>query len=445
MRTIAFVGNCQMRGLAAIYQNFAGKRCGDTAHYIRTEGAAQAPSLQRLAEADMVIGQLMEMGSTLAAVASAVRDKKVVHVPHAAGAFLWPQAGEPHATASGRLAPRFGTDYGDRYLNRAIRAGANPAETIRDYVTRDFGAKLHLDRRLEITLARQEERDRQLGYDIAGIVRRHFRDEYLFRSQGHPQLRIMRHLAETLFRTLQVGDDALQCVDENLVESNYPAEPDFAPIHPAVIEHFGLTFVTPDTRFAIWDQLDTFREYAYRYMGLGWNLEIEEGLAAGHRGELPKSEELLLKGLSRSPNSPRAHAALANIFAHSDRSGLSIAHLSEAVRLQPLNARYHHALSQALVAAKQFEAAVAAAIRATELDPASDHFFHWLSDLLVRVDRLSEAIANRERAAALAPLWPHHHRRLGELLKRAGERERGEAALRHATALEAPEQPFTPV
>ena len=107
MRTIAFVGNCQMRGLAAIYQNFAGKRQGDTAHYIRTETAAQPASLQRLIEADLVIGQLMEMGSTLGAVQSTVRDKKIVHVPHAAGAFLWPQAGEPHATARGLLAPRF--------------------------------------------------------------------------------------------------------------------------------------------------------------------------------------------------------------------------------------------------------------------------------------------------------------------------------------------------
>ena len=243
MRTLAFVGNCQMRGLAAIYQTYAGKRCGDTAYYIRTETASSPESLRRLAEADLVIGQLMEMGSSLAAVASAVRDKKIIQVPHAAGAFLWPQVGEPHATAGRPLAQRFGTDYGDRYLNRAIRAGANPAETIRDYVTVDFGAKMQLERRFEITLARQEERDRQTGYHVAGIVRRHFRDEYLFRSQGHPQLRIMRHLAETLFLALAVGVDAMQSLQDNLLESNYPAEPDFAPVHPAVIAHFGLSFV----------------------------------------------------------------------------------------------------------------------------------------------------------------------------------------------------------
>ena len=439
MRSIAFVGNCQMRGLAAIYQNHAGKRQGDTAHYVRTEGATQPVSLQRLAEADLVIGQVMEMGSSLAAVASAVRDKTVIQVPHAAGAFLWPQVGEPHATAGRPLAARFGTDYGDRYLNRAIRAGANPAETIRDYVTTEFGAKMQLERRFEITLARQEERDRQTGYDVAGIVRRHFCDEYLFRSQGHPQLRIMRHLAETLFRVLKVEPGAMQSMQDNLIASNCPAEPDFAPIHPAVIEHFGLSFVTGETRFAIWDERDTFRDYAYRYMGLGWNLAIDEGIAAGRSGDPVKAEELLQQGLSRSPHSARAHAALAHILVRSDRPAAAAAHLSEAIRLQPLNAHHHLALSQALLQANQLEPALAAATRATELDPASDFFFHSLSNLLLRVGRLPDAIAAREQAVSRAPLWPDHQRRLAQLLQHAGEKERAEAVLRRVAALEAAE------
>jgi tetratricopeptide (TPR) repeat protein len=423
MRTIAFVGNCQMRGLAAIYQNFAGKRQGDTAHYIRTETAAQPASLQRLIEADLVIGQLMEMGSTLGAVQSTVRDKKIVHVPHAAGAFLWPQAGEPHATARGLLAPRFGTDYGDRYLNRAIRASANPAEAIRDYVTVAFGAKMQLERRFEIALARQQERDRQTAYDIAGIVRRHFRDEYLFRSQGHPQLRIMRHLAETLFRTLRVGDDAMQCLDENLIESNYPTEPDFAPIHPAVIDHFGLNFVTPETRFAIWDQLDTFREYAYRYMGLGW--------------DVAQAENLLLTGLSRSPHSAKAHVALAGIFEKSGKPSCAVAHIAEAISLEPAKAHPHYMLAMLLVSLERADDAVAEAAKAVDLDPASDFFLHTLSDLLVRAGRMSEAISARERAASLAPLWLPHWQRLASLLRHAGDSDRAEAVLRHAANLKA--------
>jgi hypothetical protein len=437
MRSIAFVGNCQMRGLAAIYQNYAGDRRGEKAHYLRTEGAAQPESLARLAEADLVVGQLMDMGSSLAAVASAVRDKRVVQVPHAAGAFLWPQAGEPHPTATGVQAARFGTDYGDRYLNRAIRTRADPAETVRDYVTPEFGARMQLARRFEITMARQEERDRETGYDIAGIVRRHFRDEYLFRSQGHPQLRIMRHLALTFFQSVEAGADAVDCLLANLKESNFPREPDFAPIHPAVIDHFGLGFVHSESRFALWDECETFPDHAYRYLGLGFNQAIEAGLAAYHRGELAAAEERLLDGLSRSPRSARAHAALADIGKRLDRLPNAIAHMLEAIRLEPTSANYHHRLYDLYFLDKQFDQSLAAIAKAAELDPGSAFFFHGLSDMLLHQHRLPDAIAAREQAAFLAPLWPHHHRRLSDLLRHAGDAERADAALRKAISLEA--------
>jgi hypothetical protein len=436
MRSIAFVGNCQMRGLAAIYENCAGDRRGEKVHYIRTEGAARPDSLAKLSEADLVVGQLMDMGSSLAAVASAVRDKRVVQVPHAAGAFLWPQAGEPHPTARGVQAARFGTEYGDRYLNRAIRTGADPAETVRDYVTREFGARMQLDRRFEIAMARQEERDRETGFDIAAIVRCHFRDEYLFRSQGHPQLRIMRHLALTFFQAVEAGADAIDCLLANLTESNFPSEPDFAPIHPAVIEHFGLGFVDSESRFALWDECETFGDHAYRYLGLGFNQAIEEGLAAYHRDDFAAAAERLLDGLSRSPRSARAHAALAEIGKRLDRPPNAIAHMLEAIRLEPSNADYHYRLHELYFRDRQFEQSLAAIAEAAELDPGSAFFFHVLSNMLLHQDRLPDAIAAREHAAFLAPLWPHHHRRLSDLLRHAGDVERADAALRKAISLE---------
>ena len=440
MKRIVFIGNCQLRSLSLIYQAHAAKRQGDAASYIRTEDAAKASEQQRIAAADAIVGQLTEMGSSLSAVTTLVRDKEIVLVPHAAGAFLWPQVGEPHVAAKGLFGPRFGTDYGDRYLNRSLRAKADPAETIRDYVTVDFGRTMQLERRFEISIDKQEQRDRQTGYDVAGIVRRHFRDEYLFRSQGHPQLRIMRHLAERLFRSLRAGADAMDGLAANLTEWNIPAEPNFAPIHPAVIDHFGLSYVTPESRYALWDEHDTFRDYAYRYMGLGWNLDIEEGLAAGQRGDLAAAEEKLLRGLSRSPRSARAHAALANILGRSDRPEAAIAHIAEAIRLEPSAPQYHLAHGKLLVAVKDFAGAVAATAVAAELDPASDFFQHTLSDLLVHEDRLSEAIAARQRSTSLAPLWPHHWRRLGDLLRRAGDASGAAAALARAASLEAAAQ-----
>lgn len=436
MKRIVFIGNCQMQSLSLIYHAHAAKRQGDHAIYIRTENVRRSAEQQRIADADVVVGQLTEMGNSLEAVAPLVRDKETVVVPHAAGAFLWPQVGEPHIAAKGLFAPRFGTDYGDRYLNRAIRAKADPAETIRNYVTVDFGRAMQLERRFEISIGRQEERDRQTGYDVAGIVRRHFRDECLFRSQGHPQLRIMRHLAEQLFRSLRVSTDAIESLVANLTEWNVPTEPNSAPIHPAVIDHFGLSFVTPDSRYPLWDEHDTFHDYAYRYMGLGWNLDIEEGLAAGHRGEVAAAEEKLLRGLSRSPRSARAHVALADIFERTNRSEAAIAHASEAIRLEPNAPQYQLRLGRLLAAAKDFAGAVVATTRAAELDPASDFFQHTLSDLLLYENRLPEAIAARRRSTSLAPLWPHHWRRLGELLRKAGDSAGAEAAMRRAASLD---------
>lgn len=432
MRRIAFIGNCQARALAAIYTAHVAKRTGDEASYIRTEEAARGPSSEMIAAADIIVGQQMEMGSSLASVAREIRDKTIVHIPHAAGAFLWPQTGEPHAIATGVFAPRFGTDFGDRYLNRALRDKADAAETIRDYATVAFGAKMQLDRRFELTLARQEARDRETGFDIAGIVRRHVRDERLFRSQGHPQLRILRHLAEGLFRTLHVSVGLIDAMLTNLIESNYPAEANFAPIHPAVIAHFDLGFVTAETRYPLWDELDTFRDYAYRYMGLGWNLAIEEGLATGRRGDLSAAKDLLLAGLSRSPRSARAHVTLARIFEKTGESSRAVAHMAEAAALEPLNPHHRHALAVLFATLRRTDEAVTEAAKAVELDPASDTFLHTLSDLLVAADRLPEAIATRERAANLAPLWPPHWRRLADLLKHAGQAERAEAVLRQA-------------
>lgn len=437
MRQIAFIGNCQLRSLATIYQAHAAKRQDEEAFYIRTEDAGRPAELQKIAAASIVVGQITDLGDSLAGVGAQLRDEAIFRVPHASGAFLWPQVGEPHIAATGLFAPRFGTDYGDRYLNRAIRKGANPAETVRDYVTTEFGRAMQLDRRFELVLEKQESRDRELGYDVAGIVRRHFRDEYLFRSQGHPQLRIMRHLAETLFRAMRVCDDAMASLAANLTESNYHAEPDFAPIHPAVIAHFGLSFVSPETRFPLWDEHDTFYDYAYRYLGLGWNLLIEQGLDACRRDEPVEAEALLQQGLSRSPNSARAHAALGDILLKSGRPAAAIAHWHEAIRLGPPNAYYHHMLSRAALETQERNLAVDAAVRAAELDPATDYWAHAASDMLFGAGCVPEAIAMRERAAALAPLWPHHQRRLAEFLRHAGQSERAEAAQRRARLLEA--------
>ena len=132
--------------------------------------------------------------------------------PWVTGGFLWPFAGAPHPLNERlpflKVGP-FPGEFGDNYLNRRILAVLHRRRRWRN-TWRLYNSVRNLDRLFELFMDRQRRRDQLTGFSIADIVSGRFRDEQLFFSPNHPDLRICMAVAEQLFQKIGVPQDRIE-------------------------------------------------------------------------------------------------------------------------------------------------------------------------------------------------------------------------------------------
>src|SRR5271168_464207 len=115
--------------------------------------------------------------------------------------------------------------------------GDNVSEdvAVRRYLGLNIVTEGELDGRLTDRLAIMERLDAAGGYDLAGFVRDRFRDDCLFRTRQRLTMPLLARVVDQLFAKLKVSGWR----ESDLKRVPFPAGAQ--PVHPGVIQHFGLT------------------------------------------------------------------------------------------------------------------------------------------------------------------------------------------------------------
>jgi len=434
---LVMIGNCQIQALLGLYTRFAEQSLARAITYVRSYDTISAGDRRAIEAADIIVEQTQDFrakGNLAEIETSAER----IPVPLVNCGFLWPFAGQPHPDnprPSHRDAGPYGSESSDAFLNRLIKAGADPDTAVAKYLALDVNATVNLDRLLEVSLEKQRGRDRACGFSIAPVIEEYFRAEQVFLTPYHPNVRVTIALAEQFLARLGAARADIERMRRALRITPFPKEE--LPVHPAVARHFGLAWATPTRTYRFLDEGGfTFTQFARRYAACEWNEALDAGIALARGSDPAAALPLLRQGLERSPDTAFGHHALAGALERLERVPEALAHAERAVALRPEEAAFR--LQYGLLLSRLGEAARGEReLRlAAALEPFWPHYPAMLASRLTRDGAPEEARAVAWQGLAHAPYAPQLHMELGHALARLGELDAARAAFGRAGELD---------
>lgn len=337
VRRVVFVGNCQLDTLSNLYRRAAGSESGDKVDYVASYKDADAGQRRVIEEADVLVQQVLDFVPRIGELAT----HATIHlVPHVAGAFLWPYTGQPHP----RNAPApfldeggpYPAELGDSFLNRMIAAEVPAEKAMRSYLATDVATVRRVDRLQELVLDKQRDRDLECGYSFADLIAARFRHERLFRSPNHPEVRLTMMLAGEVFARLGMTPHLIEQMVRSPSGALFP--PSETPIHPSIVEHFGLEFIGPNTRYRYFNEGSfTFEEFADRYMRYEWNQDMAKAFHLFWTKQFDAAVQLFEAAIRSSPRSAVAHFVLSDLLAQQGRFADAVEPALQAVRIELAN------------------------------------------------------------------------------------------------------------
>src|SRR5262249_27208246 len=162
----------------------------------------------------------------------------------------------------------------------------------------------------------------------------------------HPDLTVFWALAQRVYAELGAAEAQIADVKGMINKTPFPYA--ILPIHPKIIEHFGLRFATAETRYPYYEEgAFTFNEYVLRYMKHEWNEDLRKGIHSG--GDPAKRLEVLDRGLAKSPSSAMGWRIRAELMLQLRRPLEAAESSRHAVSLEPGDAeiwatQYHVSL-----------------------------------------------------------------------------------------------------
>jgi len=337
---VVYVGNCQVGAMWQVYERTLPRDLAGNAVFIESYNAATAESRRLIAEADRLVWQVTEFDQEIGSLESPAPR---VLVPLVICPFLWPFAGKPHPrnTAVDWLpGGPYPGEFGDQFLNQLVERGIDPDNAAAEYLAFDVAQARHVGRIAEITLAQQRRRDAACGdYDVAGLIERQLPYEPLFRSRGHLNPSILRHMAQVLYCQMGGSSGFMQHLATTRYDNLVPKSE--IPIHPSIATHFGLSYVHPGRRYQFFEEGGfTFPEWAVRYVGYRWNEDFHKAMHLAKQGDLTQAIPLWEKSMEASPRSAIGRANLAEILVRNAMAARAVRWIGEAIALDPSNAEY---------------------------------------------------------------------------------------------------------
>lgn len=344
VRRVVFVGNCQLDTLANLYRRVAGSESSDVVTYLPSYRDANAGQRRIIADADVLVQQVLDFAPRI----GDLETHATVHlVPHVAGAFLWPYTGQPHpknapAPFLDEAGP-YPAELGDSFLNRMIVAGVPAEQAVQTYLSTDVATVRRVDRLQEIVLDKQRDRDLACGCSFADLISARFRQERLFRSPNHPEVRLTMMLAGEVFARLGMAPQLIEEMVRSPSGALFP--PSETPVHPSIIKHFGLEFIGPDTRYRYFNEGSfTFEEYAYRYMRYEWNPDMAKAFHLFWTKQFDAAVPVFEVAIRSSPGSAAAHFVLSDLLAQQGRFADAVEPARQAVQIEPQNEAFQKRL-----------------------------------------------------------------------------------------------------
>jgi hypothetical protein len=305
-RRIVFAGGSQTRALARLYRGEIAGRVGDDVVFIGSGAVGTDSAQSMLLLADLIVMEIDEDGDTVPA-RLLPSNVELIRVPNLYCDFLWPFAGSAHPRNRGAFVLPGGpypSEHGDRFLDRMVAEGVDEDEAVRRYLAIDMVAEGELDSRLTDRLAIMEGLDRSAGFDLAGFVADHFREQALFTTRQRLTLPMLRPLAAQLFGKMGVAGFDLAAL------RRLPFPAGAQPLHPGVIGHFGLAYAQPGQAYPLNEEgFFTFEAFCRRYMRFEWNEVLHRGIQTAKTDPAAALADLEA-GLALSPESPLGRQAL---------------------------------------------------------------------------------------------------------------------------------------
>ena len=405
MLNMVFVGNCQADTLRVLYRKYVTPYAPANTFHVWSNRKISEASRVVLRNADVIVRQVQDF-ETEADLGDTPPGAITHLIPAVIGSFLWPFGGRAHplnaAAKKGADGP-YPPQLGDSFLNELIAKNVAPQEAVDRYLALDINSVVSLDRLYRIVMSRQRRMDKKTGFGVADVIETHFRSENTFLTAYHPDWRIMLHLADVLFRRMDVDSDILARMHRLQTHAMSPSTQ--LPIHPSVANHFGMSYIQPDHIYQYRHEgTFTFAEWVDRYMRFEWNRQISVGIKLAHAGKDDNQAlELLESGLTLSPKAAMAWRAMGQVLIRMNRRAEAAAALAKSLELNPNNATSHLLAGSLALHGRHIDTAESAYRRSIELDPAQAAAYRTLAGILARQDKSDEAIEAYRTAIDLSP------------------------------------------
>ncbi len=209
----------------------------------------------------------------------ALREELLRVIPHHCLVVKFPAVGMnafwPLRVKDPRNAPEPGFAWGrfplgDRIALRVAKLGLSPADSYERYLEESNAAMPDVRHLLDLERSVFATRDAACDIAMSDVVFSRLRDTHQFWTHGHLAISLMSTL---LLRLLERSAAIFGKIDDvtraelAMLFARYPGQGEMQlPIHPAVIDQLGLTFVDKHSRYRWFGNEWTFETYMTRYI-----------------------------------------------------------------------------------------------------------------------------------------------------------------------------------
>jgi hypothetical protein len=155
--------------------------------------------------------------------------------------------------------------YGDSWLTRQVKAGAEPEDIVRDYLALDVNATTPLDAWRAVNIANLRKKEETAVIRVADYIEAGFESRRSFWAINHPANGVIRVMVGQLLEALGLPDLDPAAGEEFAAQSGF-GDMLHQPVHPSVIEHYGLSWIRKGSVYRHWNDSLCFEDLVRRYV-----------------------------------------------------------------------------------------------------------------------------------------------------------------------------------
>lgn len=189
----------------------------------------------------------------------------------------------------------------DRLIIQIMRTETDPDRIYERYRNIRIRDLVDLDRIHQLYLHQIRRLEQASDIVVGDFIESNFTKKRLFRMQAHPAGPMIRKLCEDVFQAIDIPSAETASFCEELEQWVGSGHYD-APIHPEMIEHFGLDWARDLTYQHFSEGWFSYDEFIRRYIRLDWTPVFYQGWHAFTEGRLDEAEAFMLQAIAENPS-----------------------------------------------------------------------------------------------------------------------------------------------